>query len=221
MRLVFALLGVLLLTAATPARDWSKTVTPTRDGAYVVGNPAARAKLVEYASYTCPHCGAFSRESDAVLKGQMIRSGTVSLEFRHMLRDRLDLAAAVLARCAGPRAFSATSSAIFAAQGQWLERGYDYMQANQQRLTMYPVLGQLRAYADGAGLTQLIQARGLSPAAIDACFADQAGVDRITAMTANAPAEVDSTPTFFLNGKIVPHVGWAQLEPQLRAAGAK
>ena len=221
MRLLLALLSVALLTAATPKRDWNAVALKTPAGAYVIGNPKARVKLVQYASYTCSHCAAFSTESEKVLRGQMIASGSTSLELRHFIRDKLDLAAAVLARCTGPRGFAGTSAAIFAAQPQWLQRGLEFQQANGARIGLYPTLAQLRANADGSGLTALVKARGLSEAAIGACFADQAEVDRIVALTSNAPPEIDSTPSFYVNGKRVPHAGWTQLEPALRAAGAR
>jgi len=220
MRLLFAFLGFVLLTAATPAQK-APPVARTASGTYVLGSPTARVKLVEYASYTCSHCADFSTQSQAVLKGRMIASGSTSLEFRHMIRDRLDLAAAVLARCTGPRGFFPTSAAIFAAQPAWLEKGIEFQQVNAARINLYPRPAQLKAYADGAGLTDLVKARGLSSAAIDACFADTAEIDRILAITAAAPPEVDSTPSFFINGKVMPHGGWAQLEPALRTAGAR
>lgn len=216
-----ALLLLPLLVAATPARDWIKATVQTPAGAFVIGNPAAKVKLVEYASYTCPHCAAFSKESAAVLKGQMVKSGSTSLEFHHLIRDNVDLAAAVVARCAGVKGFAATSDAIFASQETWLPRAMQFQEGNGKRLAMYPVLARLKAMAEGAGLTQFGRAAGLSDAALDACFADQASVDRIVAMTAAVPAEVDSTPSFFVNGKLVPHVGWAGLQPVLRAAGAR
>lgn len=220
MRLFFALFGLALLTAAAPAPK-PVPVTRTASGTYVLGSPAARVKLVEYASYTCSHCADFSTQSQAVLKGRMIASGSTSLEFRHMIRDRLDLAAAVLALCTGPRGFFPTSAAIFAAQPAWLEKGIEFQQVNAARINLYPRPAQLKAYADGAGLTDLVKARGLSAAAIDACFADTAEIDRILSITAAAPPEVDSTPSFFINGKVMPHGGWAQLEPALRTAGAR
>ena len=220
MRLLFALLALPTLAAA-PARDWTSVATATKAGAYVIGNPAARVKLVEYASTTCPHCAAFAAESAPVLKDRWIRSGQVSLEFRHFVFNPLDLGAVILARCTGPSRFAATTAFLYATQAQWIPRAQQFQQANGQRLAMYPPLAQLRALVDGAGLTEAVVARGLSPAAVDACFADQAEVDRVTAMTANVPAGVNSTPTFFVNGRLVAHVAWAQLEPQLRAAGAR
>ena len=66
----------------------------------------------------------------------------------------------------------------------------------------------------------MVEARGLAPAAVDRCFADAAEVDRILTMTQGAP--VNSTPSFFLNGKpLPPTTTWATLQPMLRAAGAR
>lgn len=220
MRNITALLGLVLLAAAPAPRDWTRVTTPTPAGAYISGNPAARVKLVEYASYTCPHCAAFVTESAPVLKDQMIRSGSTSLEYRHLVRDGLDLAAAILARCGGAGRFAGTSSLIFRTQDQWLTRGIEYQQANGERIALYPRLGQLRALADGAGLTQLVEAQGLAPAAVDRCFANTTGVDRVLRMTSAAPPSVTGTPTFFINGKPAPPVGWVDLQPLLRAAGA-
>jgi len=220
MRTLFALLLVPFLLAATSPRDWTANVARTNAGAYVLGNPAARVKLVEYASYTCSHCAAFSTESAAVLKGQMVRSGSTSLELRHLIRDSVDLAAAVVARCTGPARFFRTSEAIFAQQPQWLPQAIGFERSNAARLAMYPALAQLQALADGSGLSAIGRAAGLSDAALHACFADQAEVNRIVAMTSNA-RNVEATPTFFINGKPVPGATWATLAPALRAAGAR
>ncbi|HEU0066458.1 MAG TPA: thioredoxin domain-containing protein [Sphingomonas sp.] len=215
MRILLAFLGLLTLSAAAPVRDWTKTVSMAPTGAYVLGNPRAPVKLVEYASFTCSHCAAFSAESAGVLEGQMIRSGSTSLEFRHYVRDRLDLAAVMLARCTGPRGMFAATRAIFAAQSKWLN------QAIQHDRTFGPS-ATLKDAADDSGLSAIVRARGLSEAAIAACLKDDAAIARVTAMTAAAPAEIPGTPTFYINGKMVPRTAsWAGLEPALRAAGAK
>ena len=221
MRFILSLLALAALTAAAPARDWSTVAAKTAAGAYVIGNPRAAVKLIEYASYTCSHCAEFSIQSDKELKGRLIRTGAVSLEFRHFVFNAIDLAAAVLARCTGPRGFAATTTHLFATQGEWLPRGAAFLTANQQRIQMYPRAGQVRALADGSGLTAAVVARGLSPKAVDACFADTAEIDRILAMTANKPAAITSTPSFYVNGKLVGGAHWAELQPHLRAAGAR
>lgn len=225
MRFIPGLIGLLflapMLTAATPTRDWSATATMKPDGAYVIGNPTARVKLMEWASYTCSHCAHFSNESAPVLKGQMIHSGSTSLEVRHLVRDPLDLGAAILTRCTGPRGFAGAHAAVMAGQDAWLKKGAEYAQANADKLQAMPQPAAIRQLADAAGLTAIVRARGLSDPAIAACFADKAATDKLLALSATVPADLQGTPTFYLNGKLVPNVGWTQLEPQLRAAGAR
>ncbi|KQM64145.1 hypothetical protein ASE75_09030 [Sphingomonas sp. Leaf17] len=221
MRLIFALTALVALTAATPARDWSKTTTRTATGAYLTGNSAARVKVIEYSSFTCPHCGHFAVQSAPILKAQMIARGSTSLEVRNLVRDRLDLAAAIVARCGDVNRYPVRSLAIFTAQDQWLARGAAFEQANQERIALYPMLAQLRAYADGAGLTAIGTANGLTPKAIDACFVDQAAVDALVDASSSIPPEVTGTPTFYINGRVTPAHDWATLQPLLRTAGAR
>ena len=221
LRSLLVLFGLALFTAAAPVRDWSGRVVKLPSGAFVVGNPAAKVKLVEYASYTCPHCAAFVAESEPVLLHQMVKSGSTSWELRNLIRDRIDLSAAVLTHCAGPSGFVAMNAVIFASQPQWLERAFGFQQTNGARIEMYPTMAQLRAYADGAGLTAIGRSHGITDARIDACYADQGEVDRITAMTAAVPEGVAGTPAFFVNGKLVVGANWASLQPVLVAAGAK
>src|SRR3546814_20886474 len=90
---LLALIGVVMLAgAAAPAPqagDWTRTVTQTAAGSFVMGNPAAPVKLIEYLSYTCPHCAAFTAESADVLRGRMVKSGKVSLEMRNAERGEV------------------------------------------------------------------------------------------------------------------------------------
>lgn len=219
--LVGALAGAATLAAAAPVRDWSQVAGRTATGAVLIGNPAARVKLVEYVSYTCPHCAAFTAESRAMLQAQWVRSGSTSVEVRPVAGQPLDLAASLLARCVGPR-YPAFADAVFTRQLQWFERGADWQQANGARVNLYPVMARLHALADGSGLSDIARTTGgLTPAAIDRCFANQADLDAIITTSMKAAGEIQGTPSFILNGKPVGNATWATLEPQLRAAGAR
>ena len=67
-----------------------------------------------------------------------------------------------------------------------------------------------------AGLDAFFRARGLTPAQINACLANRAGIERLTAITRRANAlGVQGTPTFLVNGRVVGTVNWARLEPML------
>ena len=218
-RFLLPLLAAIALTAAAAPRPWTAVATPTANGSYLIGNPKARVKLVEYVSYTCPHCAHFEHEADATLDA-MVRSGSTSVEVRNQVHDGIDLAAATLARCSGAAAFPRVHAAFFQKQEEWIERASDWAQANQARIASWPQLAQLSAIAEGAGLTAIAREAGAPPAAIGACFTSDAAVKRTIAVS-EGTSKVRGTPAFEINGRLIQNVGWAQLQPQLRAAGAK
>ena len=228
--LFLAVAAAPLLSTAAPAqqakpaqkaRDWRTHVVQTQSGATLTGNPAAKVRLVEYLSYTCSHCAHFVAESKAPLYDDLVRRGQVRVEFRHAVRDPLDMAAALLARCTGPRGFGSTSQAIFAAQESWFEQGKVWWQANAARIQSQPELAQLKAAADGSGLSALMQKRGMTPATINRCFATPGDLTKVTAMTKAAWETIKGTPSFTVNGKAVAGSDWTTLQPELRAAGAR
>ncbi len=218
-RFLLPLLSAVALVAATAPRPWTAVATPVASGSYLIGNPKARVKLVEYVSYTCPHCAHFEKEADATLDA-VVRSGSTSVEIRNQVHDGIDLAAATLARCAGAAAFPKVHAAFFARQEQWYERAAAWAEGNRERVKSWPQLAQLSAVAEGAGLPAIAREAGAPAAAIAACFANDAAVKRTIAVS-EATSKVQGTPAFEINGRLIQNVGWAELQPQLRAAGAK
>ncbi|MFM9827851.1 MAG: DsbA family protein [Sphingomonas sp.] len=206
---------------AAVARDWTRVVRRTSAGNFVLGNPAAPVKLVEYLSFTCPHCAAFSAESAAPLKGQMVRSGNVSLELRPAVRDQIDFGATILLRCAALEHAFDFAEAMFAAQNDWLSIGYNFLEHDAARFSLAPPLDQIRAGAQASGLIDVARAQGLSDARINACFADKAGFNQILANADAARKAITGTPNFYINGTKAPASSWGALEPLLVAAGAR
>ncbi|WP_294355333.1 thioredoxin domain-containing protein [uncultured Sphingomonas sp.] len=222
MKTLLPLLAATMFAAAPAGaapRPWTAVAAPVATGSYLIGNPKAKVRLVEILSYTCPHCAHFAAESEPSIKA-MVRSGTLAVEVRNQLHDKTDLAAATLARCAGPKAFPAVHAAFLARQQDWITRAIEWDGANAARIASYPQTAQLRALADGAGLTAIARKAGVAPAAIDACFANETALN--AALKVSQSTEVAAgTPAFILNGKLIQTVTWAQLQPMLRAAGAK
>ena len=90
--------------AAPAGQSWVETAAVTPDGGYVIGNPDAPLKLVEYASHTCHVCAQFSQEGAAGMD-EYVATGVVSYEIRTLIRDPIDLTISMLARCGAPGAF--------------------------------------------------------------------------------------------------------------------
>ncbi|HEX8668986.1 MAG TPA: thioredoxin domain-containing protein [Allosphingosinicella sp.] len=203
-----------------PARkDWSRTVSLTPEGGFRMGNPAAKVKLVEYGSMTCPHCAAFSKEAGPALVSSYVRTGRVSYEFRNFVLNGLDVTATLLARCGGPVRFFALTDRLYATQGQWVGKVGALTAAEKDRLKAMSDAQRLGGLADLSGLTQVAAQGGVAPARGKQCLADPAALQRLGQMAEAANAQgVAGTPTFFLNGANLGTHNWATLEPILREA---
>jgi protein-disulfide isomerase len=211
-------------TVAPPAgTNWADTVTKTAEG-WVLGNPNAPIKLVEYGSRTCPTCGRFSTDAMEPLKQKYISTGRVSYEWRDFpLHGAPDLALGLLNQCMPTPSFFAMLEQMFANQQQFLERQQQLPPAAIQQLqTMTPPQAAV-AMADGLGIVDFVKQRGLPEAQARQCLNDQAAIQRMADGMAKATNEmgVNGTPTFFINGEKLEAAMWSQVEPALRAAGAR
>ena len=201
-------------------KDWTTVYSTSPTGGFVIGNPAAKVKVVEYLSLTCPHCAHFAQTGWGPLKAGFIRSGKVSLEVRNAVRDRYDLVASLLARCDGPRASFARNEALFAEQDAWLSRAASFDQAEGDKLSAMSHQEAMTAMASGVGLDSLLGPHGLPSARIKTCLANKAEHKKIAAMTAEAweKRKIPGTPSFLINGVLQEDVSsWDALEPRLKA----
>ncbi len=218
-----ALIGAVpLLTAAAPAPTAQQagkiSITPV--GAHLLGSPTARTKIVEYASYTCSHCAAFETEATDELKANYVRNGLVSFELRNLIRDPIDLTAAMLARCGTPAQFFDNHHMIMRNQNVWLSAAKSSTPETRQSWSEGSYTERLSKIAKDTGLYQMMQSRGFTPAQLNTCLADEPGQKMVAAMTESGQKlGVKGTPSFMLNGKLLDNVyGWAALKPLLPKA---
>jgi len=206
---------------AVAARDWSRTVVATAEGGYRMGNPNAPLKLVEFGSITCPHCAEFNERGGVVLRSNYIRSGRVSWEYRPFMIFPTDPGIFLLLSCAGPGSFFPLTDQIYAQQDQWVGQLQNVPQDEQQRIEGLSGAARAAALVRATGVDKIFVARGVAPARIDSCLADEPRLVRLADVTrAASNAGVQATPTFMLNGKILDRVhGWETLEPRLKQGG--
>ncbi len=145
------------------------------------GKADAPVTIIEYASMTCPHCAHFHEEGMPALKSKYIDTGKARFVLREFPFDPLAVAAFMLARCSNDKR-DAMVDLLFAQQKNW-------------------------AFSDKPlqGLVNLTKQTGMSQAAFDACLKDQKLYDNVNAVRDRGSQKfgVDSTPTFFFNGKKV------------------
>jgi protein-disulfide isomerase len=147
-----------------------------------VGSKDAPVTMIEYASMTCPHCAHFHNETWPELKKAYIDTGKLRFVLREFPFDPLATAGFMLARCAGDDKREAVVELLFAQQPNW-------------------------AFKDKPleGLQNVIRQTGMSQQAFESCLRDKALYDNVNAVRDRGSKEykVDSTPTFFINGKRV------------------
>lgn len=200
--------------------DWTQVVSATPEGGFIMGNPDAPVKLVEYASMTCPHCAAFSGNASEAIKNEYVKSGQVSFEFRNFVLNGIDMAASLLARCQGPGPFFQLTDQVFAAQDQWMQGFQNMSEATAQQLQTLPPEQQIPALAEAGNLYSFFQMRGLPQAKAKACVSDKQAVEQLVAMGQRATDQgIQGTPTFMINGEVVEGAAtWDQIEPRIRGA---
>lgn len=210
---------------APPANgDWSTVVSQTAEGGFLMGNPNAAVKVVEFGSMTCPHCADFEEQAMKPLADNYVKSGRVSFEFRNFVRDPFDVAASLIARCGGTTSFFGLTRGLFADQKDWFAKVQSADQAAMQRIQSLPPNQQFVEIAKIAGFQDWAAVRGLSPQQTSACLANQSEVERLVQMQNDAVSahDIAGTPSFLLNGEVVAieagSTPWQQLEARIRAA---
>ena len=176
-RVVFVVFLILpMLSTASVALPPTQAMLSERS----LGSPSAKVAIIEYSSLTCPHCADFHRDVLPHIKQEYIDKGLVRYVPRDFPLDGRALAAAMIARCVPPERYFAFLDMLFRDQQTWARS------ANP--------LEDLKVRA---------QLTGLSPAEVDACLADQNLLKGIQAGAGEARQRenIESTPTFFINGK--------------------
>jgi protein-disulfide isomerase len=186
--------------------DWTMVVNPSPAGGFIMGNPNAKVKLVEFGSLTCPHCREFDETGVPHIINTYVKSGQVSYEFRNYVRDAFDLAASIVARCNGSKGFFPLTRALYKDQANWVAKIQATPKDQLEQLQgMAPNQIAVQA-AKFAGLQDWAAMRGLAPAKSAQCLSDQKTVDQLVQMTSNATTDYPDfpgTPTFVINGKMV------------------
>ena len=219
LRLLAVSAAAMLTMAAGPAVNWNARLAQTVRGTYVLGNPNAKVKLGEYVSYTCPHCAHFQVESEAALRLQYVRSGQVSIEINHLLRDPVDATIAQLTNCGAKDRFLINHSMFLRSQDRWIGLIGTASQAQRNRWYTGTRAERMRAIASDFRFYEMMATRGYTRLALDQCINDEALSRRLAAISEAAEKlGVDHTPSFTINGSLLVGTSdWRLLEPQIAA----
>lgn len=161
----------------------------------VMGAEDAPVEIIEYASFTCPHCQSFHQNVLPQLKADYIDTGKVRFVHREVFFDRPGLWAGMVARCGGPERYFGIIDIVYEEQRQWTQgQPTDIVEA-------------LRRIGRTAGLTN---------DQLDACLSDGTKAQTLVAWYQQNAEEhgVNSTPTFVIDGRTyrnMPYADFAEI----------
>lgn len=213
--------GPIQTVERPPSGNWSEAVTPTNEGGFLMGNPNAQVKLVEFGSMTCPHCATFDEVGVPQLVDKYVKSGKVSFELRNYVRDPYDITAALIARCNGAKTFFPLTEALFKDQPNWTGKLQQVPPQQLEALQTMPPEQQFASIAKWAGLQQFAAMRGVPTAKSTQCLTDQNEINKLVQMNSDATSQynIPGTPSFLINGKLVDQAAsWEALEPAIQKA---
>jgi len=160
----------------------------------ILGDPNAPVEIIEYASYTCPHCARFHNSILTELKAEYIDTGKAKLVYREVYFDRFGLWAALVARCGGEMRYFGIQKTLYEEQSEWVADGTDTA----------AIVENLRVIGKRAGLTD---------ENLNVCFEDAALVEEMVkkAEAEIAEFEVRGTPTVVVNGTKLDQITYAEI----------
>ncbi len=168
---------------------------PSPLGDIVLGSPDAPVTIIEYASMTCPHCAQFQAKTFPKLKERYIDTGKVRYIFREFPLDPLAAGAFMLARCADKDKYLSIIDLFFGTQRDWV------------------VPNPLQP------LFNIAKQAGYNEETFNACLKNQQILDGIQNVRDHAAKvlNVESTPTFFINGKrVIGDVSIEDMEKEIK-----
>ncbi len=210
-RHVMALTAAFAAFSAMGLRAQETAAVPVAEPATVanfgIGDPAAKVKIVEFLSFTCPHCAAFHGEVYPQLKADYIDAGKVRLEYNEVYFDQLGLLGALVARCGGELRYMGITDILFDKQQEWAGAG-DMNAAVEE-------------------LKKIGRTAGMDDATLDACLRDQTVAEALVAnyqtnIETNYPGDTfGGTPSFIINGAKHSNMDYAELKALIDAELAK
>lgn len=158
-----------------------------------LGADDAPVTVVEYASFTCPHCATFHNGPLREMKADYVDTGKVRFVYRDVYFDRFGLWAAMIARCE-PSKFFGVADLLYEQQSEWIAGGNDPAQIAEN-------------------LRRIGRVAGLDNDQLEACLADNETAQAMVAWyQTNAEADdVNSTPTLIIDGEKHGNMSYADL----------
>ncbi len=167
-------------------------------GELIYGDKSAKIEVIEYGSFTCPHCAHFATDVLPKLKAEYVDTGKVRFVFRNFVRDRYDMAVAVTSRCTeGTDTAKAMTETFFAQQKEWMTSDNPYEQ-----------------------MSSIASDAGVSEESLSTCISDRGLQEHLIEMR-NLGIEryqINAVPTIIVNGAKIDAHSYDALKAAIDAA---
>lgn len=187
------------LTGAANAQTTAADLDTSSIQDMVLGNPDAAVTVVEYASFTCPHCATFHNTNFKQLKADYIDTGKIKFVYREVYFDRPGLWASMIARCGGQERFFGITDLIYKGQSEWARAGEPAAIVDELRK-----IGRLA---------------GLDNDALESCLQDATMAQTLVAWWEENGQrdDISSTPSFMINGTKHSNMPYAEMKSLIDA----
>ncbi len=170
----------LISPAAAQTSSTEELMKPSALPEQALGAENAPVTIIEYASMTCSHCATFAVTTYPTLKSKYIDTGKVRYIFREFPLDPLAAGGFMLARCAGEGKYFPLVETLFQQQKDWA-------------FVQNPI----------PPLLKIAKQFGFTEQSFEQCLSNQKLLDDLEEVRLRGQKfGVNSTPTFFINGKV-------------------
>ncbi len=199
--LMVTLMGLVPATAQESGTAEAPAAIEITD--FSQGSPDATVEVIEYASFTCPHCATFHANVYPQLKADYIDTGKIRFTYREVYFDRYGLWAAMIARCGGEMRYFGIADMIFDQQKEWA--------ASDDPAVVVENLKKIGRTA------------GLDDATMDACLKDGAKAEAMVKhyQETSTADGLQGTPSFMIGGSLHSNMSYDEMKALIDAELAK
>lgn len=189
-----SVLDTTLIDPANAQTAPSEAIDTSRVVEMELGNAASAVTIIEYSSFTCPHCARFNQAVYPALKAAYIDTNLVRYIKREVYFDAPGLWAGLVARCGGPMRYFGIAEILYAEQDQWAHNADTSVVADNLR--------------------RIGRRAGMNDDTLNVCLTDR---DMATAMmevyrTGALEFDIRGTPSFVINGTTHSNLSFAEFQ---------